>query len=185
MVILIKFPDDSSKIVDFLLLVKFWYCPVFYEPVSICFLETYHSRGIWNCFVRWGRLCMTLQGLMVFQYVFFMHKCWPCNTFPNLSTQLVWRNLFFERHLPSIQLSVLCKVMSFVYDPPGSYGFSIFPMHKCKLLCNTSLPASLPTQLVWRHLSKDHDIHEKCRLRWFFDICGGVVQCVTLWHIDA
>ena len=44
LVILTKFRDDSSKIVDFLPLVKYLDSPAFYESVSICLIHTYTTK---------------------------------------------------------------------------------------------------------------------------------------------
>ena len=59
LVILTKFYDDSSKIVDFLLLVTFWSCPVFYGAVSSPF-----------------SLCHALKINVISQVLLLAHESW-------------------------------------------------------------------------------------------------------------
>ena len=107
---------------------------------NICSVETYHSRGIWNwynavCFLRWGHFCMTLQGLMVFQYVFFMHKCWYKET---SSSRGIW-----NRYSPvcSIRWCHLCMTLQ---------GLMVFQYFLCiNASCYAILPSLPPSPLSW------------------------------------
>ena len=94
-VFLTKFHNDNSKIVDFLLIFKFWSCPVFYGPVSRIPKESNETLNpAYKCF----SLCCCLFKSFRIKETLQVFGNYICTTYRQVLTKSVsWR--FFVRNV--------------------------------------------------------------------------------------